>query len=284
MNSRSEILGRLLKSYPVNLLRSDFDIKGRGQWEVIDTILVNENHEAIYNYCFEQFGHIKQHGYIFQANDIDLDNFELGNGYDIIFRGNEDGWRLFGLMKPIEYMYFNLNEQRYERMIFNCPIMIKVNGESLSVSLGIMEKNVNSYTADQALGLKKSLEEHTIIQNIEDSLRFRGARLNRLDITKGLKTIWQEEFIACLKVVFKKAKSTSSETMDEEFTLKEIYPEIYEDIMSKPIETQLFKFIKDGYVKKFKIEPMQGRLTFSTFTSTNDAIRHTIELILSKNN
>lgn len=76
MNNRSEVLRRLLKSYPVNLLRKEFNIDSRSQWDVIEEVILNTSLDNIETFCFRKFGHVKQHKYVYKVDDIDVNNFD----------------------------------------------------------------------------------------------------------------------------------------------------------------------------------------------------------------
>lgn len=104
-------------------------------------------------------------------------------------------------------------------------------------------------------------------------------------MNKGAKQIWDDGVVDCKYVKYKKSHSVTTEQMDEEFTLKTKYPNVYNEIVQTPLNRTIFKKMNqnDDICTHFTLDPTKGFLTFSIYPENLNQIQNVITKILSSN-
>jgi hypothetical protein len=148
-----------------------------------------------------------------------------------------------------------------------------------------MEKNLRSYFPDRnILTAKKSIDEQGMVNLILNDINPYGV-LSPMDLNKGIKELWKQDTIDALEVQYLRDKSTTKETMHENYTFKRQYPEEYQKAIRAPLLKAIFKFLtKDkSYSSHFVIEPIFGKITFPTFPKDRECNQNVIKKIIEFN-
>lgn len=276
------LLFRLLKAFPVKVLKQYFEISELRQDNLIKKIINNFSKNQIIDFSFANFGYLKQHIYIVSPNkEIKSNWIPLPPNY-INDTLTEDK-KAHNLLFTTVYDVFNSTKNIKENVHFYVPVQIRKFEKYLILSVNILERSLSNLEGDNLVLLNKRLDEQTYIEAIKESLP-KGITFVESDLNKGIKSLWKDDYVDAAYVKFKKSKSTSTEAMDETNTLKVIYPEIYKKIMESPIDKEVLSVLHEKVaIKRFSIEPCRGKISINRFPETSTAIVELVDLILLKN-
>ncbi|KIC01698.1 hypothetical protein OA88_12635 [Flavobacterium sp. JRM] len=283
MNSETNLLKRLLKSYPIKVLKDVFDIRGLNQKNVIDEILVSNNHEIIKTFIFNNFSFLRQHIYVYDINGTINNNWICDQ--DLLYNQNivNQNNRTINLFFKATYQVFSTETNGLMDVFFYKPVQIRLNNNKLIISINIQERDIANLFPTRSFLIKKDMSDHDILTHIIEKMPL-TANLVKTDINRGIKQLWEEDFVDAAFVQFKKASSTSTESMDENFTLKVKSPEEYQRLVNEPLQKNVLKILgSDVIISHFTTEPGIGKLSFTKFPETLDSIPDLVDLILSKN-
>ena len=298
MNSASEILERLLKLYPVKIVKEHFqNLDGSKQSEQLPEVVKKYPASAIEQFAFDNIGYTKQHVYIFRLNKkFDRTTFKRAEFPIAIksegkfdsdkFYKNKFTNYVFLCFPVIEYDVSLLNPLSQERVNFIQPTRVVISGQNVVVQTTIMEKKLDSYfPANRKVidVIKRNGEDQFIGQIIKFFQK--DYYIQSCDLNKGVKNLWHHDVVDSRYAKFKKSKSTTTETMDEEYTLKAQYPEIYKEIMAAPMNKTVFRYLRgdDKFSRTFMVDPSQGELSMAIFPENPDQIWNVINEILAGN-
>jgi hypothetical protein len=166
---------------------------------------------------------------------------------------------------------------------FLWPVRIEVTAQHVIVSLVILEKDIESYFPRRALVEKHGLSEEAIVADIVQSM----GGLQPLDIHKGIKTLWHEEYMDCHFAKYRKAKSAAYEIVDrtEKKGIRENDPTLYAVLRKARMTTCTFHLDEDQdqetSVRYFGADLSLGTLSFSTYADnpkdTGDVVRKILQ-------
>lgn len=283
MNNERNLLKRLLKAYPVRVLKDVFDITGLSQNEVIEEVLNSNSTMIIKNFAFTNFSHLRQHVYIYNITGVMDNNWICDNDVYHNQKNIAPKSRTINLLFKATYKVFNPQTTAIEDILFYTPVQIRIINTKLIISINIQERDATSFFQGVVYSVSKDMLDDEIINYIVARMSLTAA-LTRTDINKGIKQLWEENFIDAASVKFKKARSTSIEIMDEEFTLKTTMPDVYNSLLNAPLQKNIFKLLeRDDIISHFTTEPSIGRLSFTKFPETINSIPELIDLILKRN-
>ena len=276
-------LGRLLALYPVSALREKWH-EHQKKADILAWAAENAAQKEIKPFLDEYFGCCKQHIHLFtHQNDIgDLPNFRLPDAEKIseIF---EDGIRRLLYIAEVEFHVVYTNPLGEDRIKFLWPIRLEFIRRILIVRFVMMEKDVRTYFGEGvSRTVGRSLSETDVNTHLGNVL----TELEPLDINKGIKHLWEKDRIDGLKIRYRKAKSMSTETMDAGAGVKRTYPDLYKEIVKRPLFDSTFKTIgEDENVDDvtFRSDPSFGYLGFSTYTDRCDGRDKFVSEILRNN-
>jgi uncharacterized protein YrzB (UPF0473 family) len=298
MNSPSELLERLLKLYPVKVVKEHFlNLDSTKQSELIPEIVKKYPASAIEQFAFDKIGHTKQHVYIYRLNKkfdrtvfkkalFPIDIKSEGKFDSDSFYKNKFTNYVFLCFPVIEYDVSLMNPLVQERVNFIQPTRVVISGQNVVVQTTIMEKKLDSYFPEDRKVLdviKRNGEDQFIAQIIKFFQK--DYYIQICDLNKGVKNLWEHDVVDSRYVKFKKSKSTTTETMDEEYTLKAQYPEVYKQIMAGPMNKTVFRYLRgdDKFSRTFMVDPTQGELSMNIFPENTDQIWNVINEILAGN-
>lgn len=288
MNTLNQLLTRLLRLYPVRLIKEFFHIEGMAQDEAIQQIIQGNTEDGVKNFSLNNIDSSKQHVYLysldgdFNRNNFVVDDFPL----PIIREDVHDGKYTFLCLPLVNFNAVVTNPFEEIEVNFFQPIKVTVKGRSLIIHATILEKNLN-YQFDnnrRVLDVVKSNDENESIENIVGFFR-ENYTVEICDFNRGIKHLWETDVIDSKYVKWKKPRSVTTESMDEEFTVKTQYPDVYASLIISPLNKTIFKYLldNDDFCSHFTADPTKGLLSFSLYPENLNQIQNVITEILSNN-
>lgn len=285
---KPEYLRRLLNLFPVKAIRANWEeAKGRTKSDVVDAVVAAIDPENVIDFARKNVGLTKQHVYLFAHQG------RLANLPQSVFEGF-DPKMIERAPQRIEYFYLLPLAFRYVagmppesgEMIFLWPIKIIVRSKIVEVHVTTMEKDISSYLPEDEplFDVKRTVENDDVLANFKSRLRG-WSPLSPLDINKGVKTLWEQDAIDAPRACWKKAISTSTETMDAEFLVKKDAPAIYAEAIKAPLLKTVFKTLDSDvdWPEFLVIDPSNGELAVSRYGESREAVDHVIGEILRNN-
>ncbi|GAB3637259.1 hypothetical protein GCM10027422_28490 [Hymenobacter arcticus] len=291
MNSASELLERLLKLYPVKILKGQFDVDGSTQAEKLPEIAAKYSADVIRQFAIDKIGHTKQHTYIFKLgvkfNRSTFDTSGLPMRVSSEFHG-DDGNYVFFCFPIVEYDVALLNPYQEFTVHFYQPTRIVVKGRILMIQTTIMERSASAYLPidkqRKLIDINKRNTEDVFIPEILTEFK-RHCAVEICDLNKGVKAMWAANTIDATSVRYKKDKSTATESMDEKFTVKADMPDTYADIIKRPLNKMSFRPLKeeDHFSRSFTVDPSKGEFSMNIYPEDPDQTWNVINEILRNN-
>lgn len=286
MNNSDDLMYRLLHLYPVRRVKEIFPVEVRRQDELIYEIISNQTTESIYQFAADNFNFTKQHVHIYAHNEFDLSNAEAIFSVLPYKTDHMKEDKVFYLFMDQTYKVMLTNPPQESTIVFKLPMKVTFNKRLLIIQFTILERDINSYFPNRiAFILSKNIDEESIIRDLESNFNQVGVYLTEQDMHKGIKKLWQEDYIDSPYVKYRKSKSISSEAMDETFYVKRDYPDVYEQIIKAPLSKTVFEIFKDKdlFGEKFTIDPTSGKMNFPRYATNINHYQNVIELIIKYN-
>lgn len=173
MNTSQDLLKRLLKLYPVKVVKDNFDPDENSQAEMIPEIVANNHENAIKTFALDNHNFTKQHIYFFKLNrNFQRPGFTF-NGFPQILQKEiiVDGGYNFQFLPEISYDVILGNPVAQDTLVFYQPLTIRVVNNILQIQITIMEKNIEYYYgARKVYEVTKQNTEEALIQDVLDHL------------------------------------------------------------------------------------------------------------------
>ncbi|HRD40961.1 MAG TPA: hypothetical protein PLC65_20195 [Bacteroidia bacterium] len=282
MNTEKELSLRLLSLFPTRLIKEHF---GCG----ISEVLNRKNHDSIKNFALNNINNTKQHVFILELKkNFNSKSFKVA-GFPIeIYKNDIPNGSLIcshTIEFSVKIIHENSNSVTKSIIKFIQPILISFLGKHIIVQMTILEKNLNHYVnGGKVFEPIRNVTEDEIITQI-CSLFLEEYDAGICDINKGIKFMWENDLIDSKHVKWKKKRSTAIETMDEEYTVKQQYPDLYKSLIQSPLNKTLFKYLLDDgeLVEHFTAEPSYGTINIPIFPKNSNQINNVINKIISNN-
>jgi len=165
---------------------------------------------------------------------------------------------------------------------FLWPIRFEFDKKTMRITMVVMEKNLSAHFEDRELiGAKKLTEEEDLLASLMSGLE---VTLPPTDIHKGIKQLWQDDLIDCIRVRYKNPFSTDSSTMDEEAGIREKNSTLYKTLLKCPLLSAQFKVKTKEFsdISIFSVEPANGYVGFPRYTAdegdTDNVVREILRL------
>jgi len=195
MNSRDEVMSRLLDMFPKQSIRQYFRVRKRTKEDILTEIVRQATDAEISEYTRVNLGYAKQHVYIMNHNIPDI-----GNLPDRMLTPNTMKTRGSGIIE-----YFDLLDVAYQVYLqdpaeivslkYKCPIKTKISEALATIHFAIIEKNIQSHFDSRDVAThKKTTEENTVISLIVNQLSGFGT-LEICDLNKGVKELWELDIV-----------------------------------------------------------------------------------------
>lgn len=282
MNTNRSITFRQLDKFSIYHLKENFNSDKVRKNNVIDDILNQNSNNVLQNFIFDNFGALKQHIYMFRLNHPIPNNWtsDENNLISIVQEGNTT---TFNLAFNSNTNVFSFESNQMESVVFRIPVRLIIQDDIVTIKINKQESQVSKYFNFPVKFLNKVTSEKDILDMIKESLPD-GITFIPLDLNRGIKRMWEDDYIDSFYSSFKNDSSTSTETMDEHMLLKEKYPELYESIKHKPINRSMFTILDNqSLIPNFVISPLSGIVSISTYPKSIDAIDELLDMILNFN-
>jgi len=286
MNSKRDLLKRLLNLFPTKLLKEHFKEKGNSE-DVIEAITGNNRSNFIVDFVFNNYNSTRQNIYLFDLdknfNRNVIDNtFPLAIEKEILL--NQEYTLL--CLPQTEFSVYLSNPTAKEDLFFLQPVHIIIHKKSLVLIFTKLEKNVHTYFPEIREAKKASVkndEEETL----KKILTFFGMHysVTPTNFNKGIKQLWHKDEIDCYKIQWRNPHSTSSETMDGTLTFKQKYPTEYLKIVQTQLSKSVWKYLlTDDYLcEGFTADPSNGEISITKFPKLPNQVKNVITKILTNN-
>jgi hypothetical protein len=269
-------LSTILDLYPVTVLR-----------ELCLAIAGKRNFPEIVNFVHDNFSLCKQHIYIF-SNESDLTetlNLDIPE-VEFTHQTTED----FGVSRTFFYKHeveIILREPLQEQKIdFVLPVRFDYLDEYVLVRFVTFERDINSLFRGRQVYLpRKSEKEKTFLDAINKTALEAKLKITSADLHKGMKTLWEKDFMDSARVKYKTEHSVDSKSMDEKKGLRKHNLPEYERIKDSKFFNSLFETIEteDYPPIVFTVDPNKGFISFGRYTERLGDSDYVVHEILKHN-
>lgn len=286
INSNAEIYKRLIKAFSVNSLKQIFNLNGykERQDDLIDIVIRGNSMQIIENLIFENFSLLKQHVYVYNFLGVLPQDYLLSHPAlksTLRINKNHD---IYNFLFPTTFDFFTKTSRSVESIDFLVPVQIHRKGTKLIVQINILERDMSSIIKEKVLSVNRDNNDESILNSFEQATISRGVRLLKCDLNKGIKQLWADDEVDAFKVKFKKAKSTSTEVMDQDKLLKRDMPVVYAELIKTPLIQNTFKVLKQKKMMEyFAVDPTKGVFYFSIYPQFLSGTNDLIDLVLKHN-
>lgn len=287
MNSQKNLLKRLLNLFPASNIKTYFDKKGNIS-DVLIELVESKTKEIITAFASDNLNLCKQRVYVLHATgNLNLDTLKRC-GYEFVSDITSETKRSILFLAPLEYGVNLFEPYESVELRFLQPVQLEIVGSTVFLKIVTVDKNVSSYFDPERLAAKKSesLTELTIRDEMISHLSLSlGSAVSTIDLNKGIKKLWNDDVIDGMKVRYRKSNSSITETMYGESTFKRKYPDEFDDLMMRPLDTTIFRYIRDNanWPRKFAIDAENGMLLVSQYQDNVNQIENAITEILREN-
>jgi hypothetical protein len=283
----SQNIKRLLELYPVTSLREQWPNVSGTKEEICFEIAEKRNRREIVKFTDEYLSCCKQHVYIYSHNGRtkNIPEIAIPGAEMILSSSDEFNLHRFLFILTLDYNLVLRDPVEETSLTFLWPVRLDITTEFLIVRFVILEKNVSSYFDGRSYYLdRKSTEEEAILRSITEQT-IGTLQPKVVDLHKGIKKLWDTDFIDSSRARFKKPYSTTLEAMDEKRGIKEYSPDLYELVADSPLFNTLFQVIDQGdiSVSTFSVDPMKGFITFNRYSDRKGDTDYVVRKILKHN-
>jgi hypothetical protein len=279
---------RLLNLYPAHAIRSAWTLGNVTKERAVEELAKTQSTADVSNFAFENISLTKQHVYLLEPSPAfsmsALPTVTIDDG-PTLQHGERSEARFFYLPDlRFEVVFLDSLDRQY--IDFKWPILIDIRRDLLQVKFTTIERDLRTlFHGERVTVSRRSVDEKSILKSIEDQFRASSHRLRALDINKGIKALWAQDYIDSQEARWKKSRSTANEVMDERFFLKRDLPEMYDAVRRAPILKAQFEFMKDReqFVPHFVVEANDGVLRFPLYGNRQESSLNVIAKILELN-
>lgn len=287
-SSVDEII-KLLDLFPVSSVRATWSEKAGHKDELLKSVAKKAAHQEIIAFIKENIGFCKQHIYVYSHDDV----FGAQMFLDLTdcikaAEWREDGWQKALFTVRYSYKVALRNPFEEVQVPFIWPFLVERNKSNFIARLVIMEKSITSYLdGKEYYKAERDLDDEGIVRAIVKSPQQEAGQESPkvVDITKGIKHLWENDVIDARIVNFKKAKSASREVMDKNFLLKRDNPAEYQKAIKAPLFRTLFQAFKSDKILEFDFtaEPEKGFIGLSKFVEQKGDVDYVVREVLRHN-
>jgi hypothetical protein len=278
----AEDLTNLLELFPVNRIKDHWPkTKGRKD-DVAKTIVATEKRSSIVEFVDQYLSCCKQHIYVFRHEKeiTKLPTAGTGSGERVLERQKEtEGSALF--LYWAEFSAVLTDPYEDAKLKFLWPFRFEYTKSAAIVRLIVIEKSLSAHFGDRSyIAARKETDEAVLIGSLLKTLE---TPLAKADLHKGIKKLWKDYSIDCVRVTYKDPYSTESTMMDEECGIREKKPKLYESLLEVPLLNAKFK-IKSKTLSSasaFYTTPADGYLAFTRYNEfaadTDNVVREILK-------
>ncbi len=289
MNDIKAIIYRLLKLFPVAIIKENFETRSKVQNDILTEISEYYSSQKVFDFITSNLNYSKQHIYLFH-NPME---FSKAMQYDFlsasrILRDSVDGKNIDYLFVDQVYDIITDSTNGIEKLElrFKQPLMIEISSNFIILKLTILERNPSSYLSDyDVIKYKRRLDDNELVDSFKEHFLMKfNTTLNHVDINKGIKYLWNSNMIDAVFVKYKREKSISTEVMDESYTFKQQYPIQFNEVLQSPLKKHGFRFLTDHDVYcDFSADPSNGTVSIHKYPTNKNQIENVIREIIRNN-
>jgi len=286
MNTERDLSKRLLKLFPVKMLKEHYNTENVSE-HLFDEVLNNNTKAVIDAFVYVKLEHTKQHIYVFDlATAVNIQNLNLpAFPLTILNESTANNETSIVISPVVDFRVILSNPFEEVILKFHQPFKIVLKNRHLVFYTTILEKNMNSYFADdrRVINVEKVNEENFIIDQVCN--HFNHLNPTVCDLNRGIKHLWNNDIVDSKYAKWKKDCSTTTETMDESYTLKRQYPDVYQNLITSPLKKMIFKYIRNDELlpDHFTIDPTVGQISIPLFPKNSNQNKNVVTEILSNN-
>lgn len=288
MNTNTDLLGRLLRLFPVKFIKTHFNVTDVVQDDIIASIIQHNTQTVIKNFALNYINNTKQHIYLFSLNKnfnrnkFDATSFPLSIVKEVASGTSYE----FRCLPIVDFNAVILNPFEEPVVKYYQPTVISITGKQMIIQCTILEKNLLYLFGKnrKVVDLTKANDEEKMIYEVVSYFEQEYGVIVT-DINKGVKKLWDTDIIDSKFAKWKKTRSSATEAMDEGYTLKTQYPELYTNLISSPLNKTIFKYLHsdDKFCPHFTADATKGQLSVPLYPDTEHQIKNIINEILANN-
>lgn len=270
--------------FPVKILKDRWSGAKGTKDAVCSTIAADAKWSEIIDFVDRYFGCCKQHVHVLKqdspirklptagtsSGERVLERIEKNHGSGLYFF-----WAEFTAVMTEPYEKTTLK--------FIWPLRLDFDKDAVLVRLVILEKNLKAHLKDRDfVAAQKVTDEENIVGSVIGGLE---CHVSGIDLHKGIKKLWQQDVIDCIRVRHKEPYSLNITIMDEERGIRETNPELYQTLLKSSLISATFrvKSTKLSDVSHFAVEPSKGYLAFPRYTEHEGDTDNVVREILKHN-
>lgn len=287
MNTKNEVLARLLRLFPAKKIKSQWSVKGSKD-DLVADIAKKKSDDEIHQFARDNSGLTKQLISVRSNETIPLAKLppsilSFGN---LISKEEMKGRVEYFYLLDLVYNVILQAPLEKAELHFKWPVKVVFENKHFLIYVTIMEQNVKSYypLERSAIVATRNLREEDIVFGVCDTLKLDSTK-SALDLNKGIKALWDSNLFDAFNTRFKKANSTSSEAMDKGRLLKRDNPQDYAILIRKPLLKTGFVFLtkSDQFPDHFIANPTFGEISIPTYSDDINVSENVIREILKYN-
>jgi len=287
MNTPRQLLKRTLRLYPIKSVKETFNATGKAD-EVIEMVSGNYQAIRIKDFARDNFFTTKQHIYVktlqrtFNPGAFDRQTFP----YTVQDLTEEDNFTSVLILPKVKYSVILTNPYAEDELHFYQPVLVRILGRLIIYHFIILEKNISHHYIDRlVLKAEKDRDEKDFVATLDAFFIENYHGIGPTDLNAGTKHLWENDVIDCKDARWRSDKSIDRKTMDENFTVKEEYPEKFEELMGAPLEKSIFVYLREDeqFPEHFTIDARNGFLSIPIFPDNPQQIKNVIREILENN-
>jgi hypothetical protein len=275
--SSKEDVQLLLELFPLSALKSNWThFKGNKQ-DICEKVAEAGDSARVASFVAANFARCKQHIYAFQpADDAPNDFRRVLPNVDVLADSENGGTVFLGVSK---YTVLLRDPFSMEEIELLWPMRFQQTDRATILSFVILERDVRPLFDREVVNVRRHLDEKDII------LQINAAGHMPLDLNKGVKRLWREDYMDAFRSKFKKARSTTTEAMDREQGIKATNRDLYDEMMVLPMFETLFRTNGNGdrALDVFQINPSAGSLRMMRYSDGASGSDELVQRILQKN-
>jgi hypothetical protein len=263
---------RLLELFPISKLRAAWPEAEGAKDEIATAVSEGREHDQILDFINCNFSACKQHIYVYSSDKPQIPVGILAG--ERVF--HERGGHSLYLVK-VQYRVVVRDPLENVDIDFLWPVRIETTTDSVIVRFVTLEKNLASYVGVPHLVAGRSVDEDDILAAF--------GKLERADLHKGIKALWENGFMDCSRAKYKKPKSLAWEAMDKQQGIRENNPDLYAVLKKSVLHETVFQIAKDqnNSVSMFSADPSVGYLGFPRYSETVGDTDIVVREILRRN-
>jgi hypothetical protein len=278
---------RLLNLFSASIIKQEWShiVRSTRKRDIIEEIAMESTQTQIYDFVNRYFCCTKQHVYLFAYSDSDSELPSVISIGTELCNTTSKNRRSGTFLLDLNYSIMLSNPYERIDVAFLWPARITIYPDAISLSLTILERDISKFIESGRVTFspRKSLKDEDVIRRLY--FNYPSLHLQRMDLNRGIKQLWQNDVLDATSVRFKRSRSVSSEHMDEHYLIKYHFKDLYEDALERPLFSGTFHFLsnRDDVVKKFRVDPSDGFLSFISYAAERGQTENVIREILSNN-